>query len=356
MTAQPTEDGGRNRVAFSDGVSDGLKPLHPLDLSKVRGFGDLLEQMRHTAFAGRQIGEAADILYTMASDKDCMVVGTFSGAMTMAQQGLLLTDMIEQGLLDAVICTGAMLSHGLVLERGGQHFRCPADFDDREFFTKGIDRVYDTLELEINLDGNQALINQAVFPREEGYVFCSHDLLGRIGALLNEKKAGRGILQAAARRNVPVFVPAFTDCELGMSFALTRLFPECPKGIGFDPFLDMDRFTELICEAKELGIFTIGGGVPRNWAQQVAPYAEYRRYMKTGRSAPPPRYRYCVRVCPEPAHWGGLSGCTYKEGVSWGKFVPEAEGGRFAEVHVDATVGWPMILAAVFERMGTFKH
>ncbi len=62
------------------------------------------------------------------------------------------------------------------------------------------------------------------------------------------------------------------------------------------------------------------------------------------------RFRYGVRICPEPVHWGGLSGCTYSEGVSWGKFLPPGEGGRFAEVLSDATVAWPLVVRAVIER------
>jgi len=62
-----------------------------------------------------------------------------------------------------------------------------------------------------------------------------------------------------------------------------------------------------------------------------------------------------VRICPEPVYWGGLSGSPYSEAISWGKFVPPAEGGRFGEVFVDATVGLPLIVAAVLERLGKVK-
>ena len=90
--------------------------------------------------------------------------------------------------------------------------------------------------------------------------------------------------------------------------------------------------------------------MPRNWAQQVGPYFEIRR-GRTGADEPVRRYKYAVRICPEPDHWGGLSGCSYTEGVSWGKFVPEAEGGRFAEVYADATIAWPLVVRAVMERI-----
>jgi deoxyhypusine synthase len=68
-------------------------------------------------------------------------------------------------------------------------------------------------------------------------------------------------------------------------------------------------------------------------------------------SLPLKKFHYGVRICPEPAHWGGLSGCTYSEGVSWGKFVAPGEGGRFAEVLCDATVAWPILVKAVKQRL-----
>ena len=75
------------------------------------------------------------------------------------------------------------------------------------------------------------------------------------------------------------------------------------------------------------------------------------RSSRLGTDEPVRRYKYAVRICPEPEHWGGLSGCSYTEGVSWGKFVPESEGGRFAEVFADATIAWPLIFRAVIERL-----
>jgi deoxyhypusine synthase len=105
---------------------------------------------------------------------------------------------------------------------------------------------------------------------------------------------------------------------------------------------------------KKMGIFTIGGGVPRNWAQQFGVYAELlarRGYEQL----PLKRYNYGVRICPEPVHWGGLSGSTYTEAVSWGKFVPPSDGGRMAEVFEDATVALPLMVAALFERLGYFS-
>jgi deoxyhypusine synthase len=120
----------------------------------------------------------------------------------------------------------------------------------------------------------------------------------------------------------------------------------CPS---FNPYLDLNGYADNVLSAKKLGIFTIGGGVPRNWAQQVGPYIEISN-LRLGLNVKPPRFHYGVRICPEPDYWGGLSGCTYQEGISWGKFVAPKEGGRFAEVLSDATVVWPLLMMGLLER------
>lgn len=91
--------------------------------------------------------------------------------------------------------------------------------------------------------------------------------------------------------------------------------------------------------------------MPRNWSQQVGPYYDITN-ARLGAKLSAPRFKYGVRICPEPVHWGGLSGCTYSEGVSWGKFVSPIEGGRYAEVYADATVVWPLLMKAVFDELG----
>jgi deoxyhypusine synthase len=121
--------------------------------------------------------------------------------------------------------------------------------------------------------------------------------------------------------------------------------------VPFDPFLDLEHYTGLIRSGETIGVFTIGGGVPRNWAQQVGPYLDIMAKRLKDESIETKRFKYGVRICPEPVHWGGLSGCTYSEGVSWGKFVPKSEGGMFAEVYADATVAWPILVRGVIERL-----
>lgn len=342
----------RDASQFGKGHDDGLEPLVPLDIANLDSIDALLGAMANTAFGGRRLGEAADAYEAMVRDESCFRVVTISGAMTIAKQGLVLCEMIERGWVQAIVATGALMTHGFVEGAGMLHFKHRASMRDEELFSKGYNRVYDTIELEKNLDDVEAMLDLVLRDIEPGTTLCSHSLLERMGELLDRNDVGRAILRSANRHNVPIYVPAFTDSELGLDFAIfnRRLEAEGQQPFRFDPFLDLEAFANQVRGAETLGIFTIGGGVPRNWAQQIAPYLEISA-DRLGIDEPIRRYRYAVRICPEPEHWGGLSGCSYTEGVSWGKFVPESEGGRHVEVHADATIAWPILVRAVLERL-----
>ena len=345
-------NGARNPDVYLDGEDLGLVPTVSLDLGKCRTYSELLEGMRETAFGGRQLGEAADVLEAMVRDPKCLVVGTFSGAMTVAKQGLVLCDMIDSGMIDVVVSTGALMAHGLIEAAGMRHFKVSPNLSDRQRYYAGFDRVYDTLELEKNLDDLEVIFAELLDAWPTGETACSYKICELLGRYLRDKMPGRGILKSAIERDVPVYIPAFTDSELGLDFALHNLRRrrDSEPAIAFDPFLDLEHYTERVRAADHIGIFTIGGGVPRNWAQQVSPFIDLMQ-ARAGIEGPLQRFRYGVRICPEPVHWGGLSGCTYSEGVSWGKFVPLEDGGRFAEVPADATIAWPLLVAGVLERL-----
>jgi deoxyhypusine synthase len=333
-------------------IEDRLIPLEPLDLGKVKSIDDLVRAMAKTAFTGRQLGEAADVLEAMARDEECFVVMTLSGAMTVAKQGLIVTELIDRGIVNAVVSTGALMAHGLVEATGRAHFRYNPEVSDEELYEQGYNRVYDTLEPEQNLDDVEEVMSMVLEGWDHNEVMCSYKLNHAIGAYLAKNVQERGILKSAHDKGVPVFVPAFSDSEMGLDTALNNRLRESTgrHKIRFDPFLDLEHFAATLLRQKKLGILTIGGGVPRNWSQQFGPFCELR-HRRLGENIPLKRYHYGLRICPEPVYWGGLSGSPYSEAISWGKFVPPAEGGRFGEVFVDATVGLPLIVAAVLERL-----
>jgi deoxyhypusine synthase len=355
---------------FHDGAKDGLDALEPLDPDKIRSFSDLLAAMHKTAFGARRLGEAFEVSWAMISDPDCFVVMTLSGAMTIAKMGKVISSMIDQGMVQAVVSTGALIAHGLSESVGKIHYRHDPSMRDEELFRKGYNRVYDTLEMEANLNYVEHVVSQTLKRIPPDQTLSSEMLTRELGKTLVDEHEGAGILKSAYLKGVPVYIPAFTDSEVGLdvgTWAMGRNIdrargqggPQGDLGVlralhqtqpSYNPYLDLNSYTDRLLRAKRLGIFTIGGGVPRNWAQQVAPYVEIGN-ARLGLNVKPPRFQYGVRICPEPDYWGGLSGCTYQEGISWGKFVPPEEGGRFAEVLSDATVVWPLLMMGLLERL-----
>lgn len=347
---------------MADGAADGLTPLEPLDVMGIHDFDDMLRAMSKTAFGGRNVGDAADALEAMITDPDCSVVLTLSGAMTVAKMNLVITEMVERGWVQAIVSTGALITHGLVELAGMVHYKAEGAVDDEELYEKGYNRVYDTYEMEKNLNDLAGILRDVFDGLPRGERFGSHELLARIGGFL-AKPGKRGILASAYRSGVPVYIPAFIDSELALDVAtwlVGRDLKENPDldvadaianmRSDFDPFRDLAHYVRIITQSPTLGIFTIGGGAPRNWAQQAPPFLDIINHALDVNQRLN-RFKYGVRICPEPAHFGGLSGCTYSEGVSWGKFVPQSEGGRFAEVMADATMVWPLIVKGVMQRL-----
>jgi deoxyhypusine synthase len=345
-----------------DGRTDGLEALESLDLDGVTSFADLLRAMSKTAFSGRALGEAFDVTVAMVKDPDCKVVLTLAGAMTIAKMGKVISKMIDTEMVQAIVSTGALITHGLSEAVGLVHYRHDPKQSDKELYEKGYNRVFDTLEMEANLNHVEDFTVKALERLGHERELSSEIICRALGQVLAEDPEGEGVLRSAYLHNVPVYIPAFTDSELGLDLASWTMKHEQSQGAKtteellattphFDPFLDLNSFTKFAIASERLGIFTIGGGVPRNWAQEISPFIDVINHrLKLGIETP--RYRYGVRLCPEPVHWGGLSGCTYSEGVSWGKFVPTSEGGRFAEVFADATTVWPLLIKGVLEELG----
>jgi len=296
----------------------------PLDLNRARSIDDLVRAMAKTAFTGRQIGEAADVLEAMARDKDCFVVMTLAGAITLAKQDLIISELIDRGIVNAIVSTGELMAHG---------------------FIEATERNPGVL---------QEVISEILESWDHNDVLCSYKLNHAIGAHLSRhSKDQRGILKSAYEKGVPVFVPAFTDSELGLEVALNIRLRESTgrHKLRFDPFEDLEHFSATLLRQTRLGIFTIGGGVPLNWSQQFGPFVDLRR-RRLGENLPMKRYHYCVNICPERVLVGESSTSLLSES----KFVPASEGGKFVEVFVHATVGIPLILAAVLERLGKNKN
>src|SRR5438876_5612260 len=181
---QENHDGSGIDRKLHNPIEDRLIPLEPLDLSKVRSIDDLVRAMSKTAFTGRQLGEAADVLEAKARDKECFVVMTLAGAMTVAKQGLIIAELVDRGIVNAIVSTGALMAHGLVEATGRAHFRHNPELSDEELYEAGYNRVYDTLEPEQNLDDVEKVMFEVLEQWDANEVLCSYKLNRAIGAYL----------------------------------------------------------------------------------------------------------------------------------------------------------------------------
>jgi deoxyhypusine synthase len=292
----------------------------------------------------------------MITDENCFRVLTLSGALTAGQQGKIINDMIELGWFDCVVSTEALMAHGLIQGIGGIHYKVPSDFDPVKLYQQGANVIYDTVELETNMDLAEHLIKDVQLTADPSRVWSSWEICQAIGEYLNEKISDPiwSILKTAWQKKVPIFIPAFTDGELALDIA-TQCEELKQRIFNFNPFKDLLLYKEMVLnahrQAKKFGIFIIGGGVPRNWAQQVMPYLDILKNRLGEKYGAVVKFRYGVRICTASVEEGGLSGCSFKEGVTWGKFESREEGGLTAEVVADATLVLPFLFTAVLDRI-----
>jgi deoxyhypusine synthase len=328
----------------------------PLDLGRVRTVNDLVRAMAKTAFTGHQIGEAANVLEEMARDKDCFVVMTLGGETSVAGQGLVIAELIDRGIVHAVVSTGAIVAHGLVEVVASSHDHRKSGVPGEVFYQEDYNQEdyngHDRAERGHTPDDVQEAMSRILETWDHNEIVCSYKLNHLIGQQLAKHGQRRGILKSAYEKGVPVFIPAFTDSGLGLDFALHNRMRESTgrHKMRYDPFEDLEHFTATLLRQKRLGLFSIGEDVPSNWSQQFGPFIELR-HRRLGENVSLKRYHYSVRICTEPVHVGGLAGSP-DDAVSRRRFVPPAEGGKFGEVFLDATVGLPLIVAAVLERLG----
>ena len=316
-----------------------IRKIQPYDAKKVKNISNFLTALKKCSFQGRNLGIALDILEKMVSDNNILTVLTLSGAMVPAGMGDLICVLIEEQLIDVIITTGANIAHDLVdVFSNIGHYIGSSKVPDDELFKLRINRIYDTYLPEENYEiAEKKLLEiiKEIFEKKEVFITPS-DLLHKVGEKINN----RSILSTAAKHNVPLFVPAFSDSE----FALNLIKYGVGEGYDFqfDILGDVKKFANIIKKAKECGTIIIGGGVPRNWAQQVFPLLDQLEKIDTM------GYAYSIRIHTALEYDGGLSGCTVSESKSWGKYSLDA---KYVSVWCDATIALPLLITGLLQRL-----
>ena len=321
---------------------------------ETHGVVDLMRLLEQYDGTAKETVHGAYTLHKMLADKDSTNMFTVSGAMTIGKMQLLVADLIETGRIHYVAATGALMAHGLIEGSGCKHYKYDPSVSDEVLAAHGLNRVTDSLEPETNFDHIEEIVG-AVLAKYDGHrTRGSNEFYHDIGRYIAERYPDvRSILASAYHRDVPIVTPAFIDSELGNDVFVENLKRRRDGQLKmvFDSELDTEILFKAAASAKRLGIFTIGGGVPRNNTQNVAPLHEIHN-KRLGIDEPACSFHYGVRIDPAQMALGHLSGCTYSEGSSWRKF--DFEGPR-AEIRADATIAWPFIQRFALEKLGFYK-
>lgn len=299
----------------------------------------IIDSMRKMSFTSRDTASAADILQRMIKDQDCTIWLTLAGSTSAGGCMQVYVDMIKNNMIDAVVATGASIVDMDFFEAlGFKHYRGTPNVDDKDLRANYIDRIYDTFIDEEELqacDETTKIIADELEPRP----YSSREFIREMGRYLTKhSKKKDSLVQTAFEHHVPIFCPAFSDSSAG--FGLVKHQWENPeKHMSIDSVKDFLELTKIKMAAGTSGLFMIGGGVPKNFAQDTVVCAEI-----LGKDVP--MHKYAVQITVADVRDGACSSSTLKEAASWGKVDTVFE----QMVYAEATSVVPLIMSYVYHK------
>lgn len=305
---------------------------------------DLIEAMRNMAFSARELARASEIYVQMLSDANCSVILTLAGSLFSAGLKKVVFDMIKNDMVDAIVSTGAVIVDQDFFEAlGFNHYKGRHhNVDDNELRDLHIDRIYDTFidEEELRIcDETTRKIADSLGPRP----YSSREFIEEMGKYLAQHAANReSVILAAYEKSVPIFVPAFSDCSAGFGM-VSHQWNNPDNHMSLDSAKDFLELTKIKMAAQETGIFMIGGGVPKNFVQDIVICAGM-----LGRHVP--MHKYAIQITVADVRDGALSSSTLKEASSWGKVDTAYE----QMVYSEATIAMPLIVSYAYHK-GVWK-
>jgi deoxyhypusine synthase len=308
----------------------------------------VIDAMRGMSFTSRDTARAADILSMAIEDVACSPWLTLAGSTSAGGCMHVYRDMIRTGMVDVVVATGASIVDMDFFEAlGFKHYQAQSDVDDRDLRALYIDRIYDTYIDEEELQACDAAIKD-IADALEPKPYSSRAFISEMGRWLADghaKKPG-SLIQTAFEEDAPIFCPAFTDSSAG--FGLVKHQVERIKAgrpyVTIDAIADFRELTDVKIAARTTGLFMVGGGVPKNFAQDTVVCAEI-----LGIDAE--MHKYAVQITVADVRDGACSSSTLREAQSWGKVETTHEQMVFAE----ATTVVPLIVSDAYHR-GAWKN
>jgi len=315
-------------------------PLGHADVWAGMSVGDLADEYGKAGIGAAKMGRAVDVYAEMLERSDVTNFFGLAGAMVPGGMRSVVTNLIRDGHIDALVTTGANLTHDAIEAIGGKHHHgrtAEAGHErehDERLRDEGVDRIYNVYLPQEHFTLFEGHLRDRVFPEFDGVVATSEftRVLGRANLEANEGvDEDAGIAAAAYENDVPVFVPAIQDSVLGIQAWMHSQV----SSFTLDALADLTNITDVAFDAGKAGATVVGGGVPKNFVLQT---------MLTV----PEAYDYGVQLTTDPASTGGLSGATLDEARSWGKLEKSAKN---VTVLGDATITLPLLVAAARDRL-----
>jgi deoxyhypusine synthase len=243
---------------------------------------------------------------------------------------------MERGLIDFMISTGANLYHDLHFALNFKLHRGSPFLDDVELYEQGIIRIYDvlfpsTVLLETDAYIRDFLVRSGLegpMSTSEFHYQLGLDLLARHPAC-----AEYSVVAKAAQCGLPIYTSSPGDSSIGMNIAYHELMNGSTLMI--DPNRDVNEVCAIILAGHRNGCLILGGGSPKNFYLQGQPTLwEVYGIPKGGND-------YFIQITTDQVVWGGLSGATPAEAVSWGKVNPGVLPDTVV-AYCDSTIAFPL--------------
>ena len=313
--------------------------VKPIEI-KPRSISELLEAMAETSFQGRKLGEVYKIWKAMLEDKDVTIFMGFAGSMSTAGMWKIIGQMIDDGFIDVLVSTGANISEDIYAGMGFPYGKGSPLVDDSLLLKYKIDRYYDEWADEYKYREMEKLLSEFIGSLDKKHVYSTAEMMYLLGKYLDERGID-SIATRAYKKKVPIFSPAIMDSSYGIASVLSE------KGrIILDQFKDFEQLTKIAMNSEETAVIYIGGGVPKDTIQLTAVIKALLLEKQTGKEIVKP-HKYAVQITTDSPQWGGLSGATFEEAISWGKISKE---GGYAICYCDATIALPIIAHAIYEK------
>jgi deoxyhypusine synthase len=310
-------------------------PVRHMELKSNMTVNELIRQFDNAgAFGAGRLATACNVFENMLRDEKCTVFLALAGAVVPAGLRRIVADLIRKRLIDALVSTGANMIHDLIEAFGGHHYRGHWFVDDFFLYKYHVNRIYDIFVPEEDfVKADKELIEMfgEIAEENQGRVLSTSELMRYIGSRL---KDSHSIVRVAYEARVPIFLPAMRDSEFAYIHMVHK--ERNKKALLIDGFKEAAEMVALARKSERLGMVVIGGGVPRNAVQHAALMADKG-------------LDYAVIITTDRPEYGGLSGSTLEETISWGKLKRRA--GKVMVIG-DAMVMFPIMVATVLERLG----